>query len=53
MMIRLNLSSTVACAVLVAFAGFGPTPGGVSSVRAEAISWRHVHAMDRDEAASP
>lgn len=49
MMTRFQSSGTVACAVLAAFVGFGLTPGGASPVYAEAISWRHVHAMDRDE----
>ena len=49
MMTRFQSPGAVALAVLVAFAGFGLTPGGASPVRAETISWRHVHALDRDE----
>jgi len=49
MMTRFQSSGTVACAVLAALVGFGLTPGGASPVHAEAISWRQVHALDRDE----
>ena len=50
MMTRFQSSGTVACALLVAFVGFGLMPGGASPARAEAIAWRQVHAMDRQEA---
>jgi hypothetical protein len=50
MMTRFQSPGTIACTVLVAFVGLGLTTGGASPVHAEAISWRHVHAMDRDEA---